>query len=124
MAAVRLDLPYPVSVNRYWRRGLNVTYVSKEGYTYKHAVRAIGCRAGVKPFSEDVCLCVRILPRMKLNGEPFRKSVDIDNGLKCVLDSLQGVLYMNDRQVKRLVVDYGAPVRGGGCVVWAERLEG
>lgn len=38
---------------------------------------------------------------------------DVDNRVKCLLDSLEGVLFENDHQVKVLHVEMGEPISPG-----------
>jgi Holliday junction resolvase RusA-like endonuclease len=94
---LKLTLPYPPSSNRYWRmdkRGFN--YVSAEARKYKTAVHEIAALAGVVPLEGAVSLQVDVY-------RPQR-SGDLDNRLKICLDCCQGLLFVNDNQVVKIVM--------------------
>ena len=90
--AVELVLPYPPSANRYWRHAKGRTYRSKEAVDYISSVRA---------------LCVSLRPtegavRVSLHIYRPAKRGDLDNRLKVCLDSLQGLVYADDKQIVEL----------------------
>ena len=93
-----LTLPYPPSVNHYW--GIRVVgrvpmfFVKADGKLYKKQVAQIG--AMKQPFAENVCL--------KIVAYRPRKSGDVDNVLKAILDALKGVAYNDDSQVTEIWV--------------------
>ncbi len=86
-------LPYPPSANAYWRfvaiRGRPVVLVSREAREYK----------------KTVALMLKTSPRitgtvgLRLNVFRPRKSGDLDNTIKVLLDSLKGILFEDDKQV-------------------------
>jgi crossover junction endodeoxyribonuclease RusA len=84
-----LVLPYPPSANRFYRNVRGRMVMSAEGRAYKKRVAEMG--GGVELEEGDVCLW--------LDFYRPRKSGDLDNRLKVVLDALQGIAYANDRQV-------------------------
>lgn len=45
----------------------------------------------------------------ELNGKPYTKKPDVDNIAKCILDSLNGLVYKDDSQVTELIIkkEYG-----------------
>lgn len=119
-----LSLPYPISTNRYWRTFRNRQIVSKEAVAYKARVAAIAAENGIKPTGKAVSLTVQLVPKANKDGSASKVCLDLDNCLKVCLDALQGVAYENDRQVRRIVAEYGSePVAGGGLVVKVEELE-
>lgn len=80
----------PPSANRYWRRGGNGNlYVSDEAQAYKDEV-AWELR-GERPLEGDVAVTVKVFRA--------RKSGDLDNRLKVLIDSLQGIAYVSDAQI-------------------------
>jgi len=111
----KLMLNYPISTNRYYRTYRNITTLSREGKLFKQKVKQKYFH--IKPTEIDVKLNIAIHPKQKKNGLTFKQVIDIDNGLKCVLDSLIGIVYYDDKQVKSLCVDYGNPVVGGATTV-------
>ncbi|KGF22516.1 MULTISPECIES: RusA family crossover junction endodeoxyribonuclease [Oligella] len=126
MARIELTLPYPVSANRYWRtavvNGRVRTYRSKDANDYRHAAQWIAKEKRVKPHDGDYKIILRVHPRLTASKTASKVCVDLDNALKVALDALEGVLYHNDNQVKKLSVSYGQPVIGGALTVIAERL--
>ena len=43
--------------------------------------------------------------------------MDLDNCLKVAIDALQGIGYLNDKQVKRITLEYGTAVPDGGLTI-------
>ena len=86
---VALGLPEPPSANRYWRVYRNRVVRSKEATAYIAAVALIARH--LAPFSGDVSV--------RINWHRTRKSGDLDNRLKVVLDALRGCAYHDDSQV-------------------------
>ena len=95
-----LELPWPPSVNHYWRLGNGHFHVSTEGQRYKAKVAGILATAGIQPLRGAVKLTIDAFP-------PDRRRRDIDNIEKCLLDScvyrrgFAAGLYLDDSQVKR-----------------------
>lgn len=91
---MKITLPYPPSANRYWRnyRGRMVT--SAEARAYKDEVGWLAKQAGIEHLDGSVVLYVDIY-------RP-RRSGDLDNWLKVLLDALQGVAYEDDTEVVEL----------------------
>ena len=88
---MRLVLPEPPSANRYWRHARGRTYVSPEAEAYRLVVMAAWWKAKVKPLGCAVAVT--------LTWYRGRKSGDLDNRIKQVLDALQGLAYENDSQI-------------------------
>jgi crossover junction endodeoxyribonuclease RusA len=92
---VTVTLPYPPSANRYWRKFRGNMVVSAEAKAYREVVATR--LYGVKPYTGDVSLTVGVY-------RP-QKSGDLDGRLKQLLDALQGYLYVDDKQIVRIVAD-------------------
>lgn len=92
---IRLTLPVPPSANRFYRKYRNRMVISDEGEQYKADVVKLG--KGLTPLTGDIAITYRWYRKIK--------SGDLDNRGKCLLDSLQGVLYLNDKQIVRLVAE-------------------
>ncbi len=92
----KVVLPYPPSANRYWRifRGRAVT--SHDALQYKRAVGLLCQQARLKPLKAAVTLSVEVF-------RPAKRG-DLDNCLKVLLDALQGQMYLDDAQVKNIIV--------------------
>ena len=93
----QLELPYPPSVNNYWRRVGQRTIISKFGRQYKKEVAKL-CR-GLTPFDSSCRLKITILC-----CPPDRRKRDLDNVLKALLDSLSGYVYNDDSQIDSILI--------------------
>lgn len=86
-----LTLPYPPSVNRYWRCTKRGVLRSKEANVYKSTVERTCKDMVTHKLSGDVSVTVNLY-------RPQR-SGDLDNFLKVVLDVVKGCVYDDDKQV-------------------------
>lgn len=108
---VILELPWPPSVNHYWRMGHNRIYLGAEGRRYKAMVAGIVRYARVEPLIGDVSIEMEAYP-------PDRRRHDLDNLQKAVWDSLgKAGVYEDDSQVKHVRAWMLSPVDGGKVVV-------
>ncbi len=106
-----IELPYPPSVNRYYRHVGFRTLISREGRAYRTAVCAILRRAGVQPMAGTLAVGLDLYP-------PDGRRRDCDNVLKALLDALQhGGAYGDDSQVKKLLVVMRDTVVPGGRAI-------
>lgn len=124
---ITLVLPYPISANRYWRtympKGFKapVTTLSQEAKQYKKQAGWIAKEAGVRePISDTVELTVTLYPqrpqdwakRASRNPDSWDddvRCIDLDNALKVAIDALKGVVYVDDKQVRRIVAERAEP---------------
>jgi Holliday junction resolvase RusA-like endonuclease len=108
---IELTLPYPPSVNHYYRHVGFRTLISRQGRAYRTAVCSVLRRAGIRPLSGPVELKLELYP-------PDRRRRDLDNVLKGLLDALQhGGLYHDDSQVVRLEADKLGVVPDGKVLI-------
>lgn len=49
--------------------------------------------------------------------------MDLDNALKVTIDAMNGVAYEDDKKIRRIVAERGAPVQGGALTVEILRYE-
>ena len=76
---IRLDLPYPPSVNTYWRSNGKRRYISPAGVKFTEEVSLIVKMQKPKTFADkQVAISVMIHPRSK-------RKFDLDNTLKAIL---------------------------------------
>lgn len=110
---VTLTLPQPPEANHYWRCDRGTVHLTPAARAYRDTVFALARQQHPlvgSQFSSH--------PERQVLGYPFfatgdviayvawfrsRKSGDLDNRLKPLLDALQGTAYTNDRQVAALV---------------------
>ena len=99
---ITLRLPWPPSVNHYWRYGNGHFYISTEGRRYKLAVCGIIATANVRPLEGNVKITIDAFP-------PDRRRRDIDNLEKALMDAcikrdgFATGLFLDDSQVKRKI---------------------
>lgn len=108
---ITLTLPWPPSVNHYYRRVGNATLISKEGRRYRKRVAGEVLLAG-SPRVEGR-LAVRIVA-----SPPDLRRRDLDNLQKALLDALQHAgVYGDDSQFDRITVERAEAREGGRVVV-------
>lgn len=138
---ITLRLPYPISANRYWRtfmpKGFKapVTTVSNEARSYKAQVGWIAKAAGVlTPIAGRVEVAYTLYPKRpqdwkkRAEKDPLGwadsvQCIDLDNAQKVLMDSLKGVVFEDDRWVRRIVADRAEPDGEGRLVVTIRKLE-
>lgn len=103
MNGVELYLPFPPSLNRYWRHNRGRTHLSAEGRKYKEAVGWLCKEQKIEPFDGPVSVRVWVTP-------PDKRRRDLDNLQKCLLDSLQGHCYHDDSQIAHLAIAWSDPM--------------
>lgn len=105
------ELPYPPSVNHYWRRVGWRTLISREGRRYRREVVALLAAQRARPLGGRLFVRVTVFP-------PDRRAFDLDNRLKALLDALQqGGAFHDDSQIDELVIKRGAVVPDGKTIV-------
>lgn len=111
-----LHLPYPVSTNCYWRNNSGRTHISEKGREFKTTAQR-QYQWTTKLLRCDVELDITIFPKLNKKGAASKTLIDLDNCTKCVLDSLINVVYVDDKQVKKITLQYGEPKADGGTMV-------
>ena len=103
------ELPWPPSVNRYYRHVGPRVLISREGRKYRMMV--VSRLGGRYPKHKG---------RLRLTAEfypPDARRRDLDNLLKCTQDSLQAAgLFEDDSQIKSLRLDMKEPMPPEGLV--------
>lgn len=114
--AVRLE--FPPSVNSYWRRAGHRIYLSPAGRKFKlDAWQDVHAALGeVEPLKGRLGVQIELVAPNKVRDS------DIDNRIKCVLDSLEGILFENDSQIDRLIVQRLPIAKPGHCDVIVSEL--
>jgi crossover junction endodeoxyribonuclease RusA len=94
-----ITLPWPPSINHYWRNFRGRTVISREGRTFRTNVCALLAGGGPRkpPAGGRIALAMDALP-------PDRRRRDLDNIQKPVLDALQHAgVYLDDSQIDLLI---------------------
>lgn len=92
---MKLTIPYPPSTNRLYRNVKGIMVKSAEARNYAFSVALLARTHHLKPFEGEVAVTMDFY-------RP-RKSGDLDNRLKAVLDALQGTGFVNDSQVVEII---------------------
>lgn len=121
---VQIALPWPPSVNTYWRsiviNGAARVLISKAGRQYREDV-------GHQVYAQRIA---RNLLTGKLKVEiaacpPDRRARDLDNVLKSLLDSLKhAAVIRDDADIDDLSIKRNAIVKGGAVVVVISEIAG
>ncbi len=104
-----LSLPYPPSINHYWRHVGYRTLISREGRMFRRNICALLGGGGPRrpPAGGRIALCMDAFP-------PDHRRRDLDNITKAVLDALQHAgVYEDDSQIDLLTVGRRAVVPDG-----------
>jgi Holliday junction resolvase RusA-like endonuclease len=109
--SLEFELPYPPSVNHYFRMGGRRVPISREGRALRTRVCSALAALGVRPMAGRLAVEVEVYP-------PDNRRRDVDNTLKSLLTALQhGGAYHDDSQVVRLAIENREPVEGGRTLV-------
>jgi crossover junction endodeoxyribonuclease RusA len=117
------EFSYPVSNNRNVRFGNGRAYTSPEAKAYKLECGYKAKVFGATILNGDLWLNLYIHPKIKKNGEASKVGLDIDNICKVLFDALNGVLWHDDKQIKKLHIEYAKPVLGGRITLQVRPLE-
>lgn len=108
---ITITLPWPPSVNHYWRTWRGRMLISRQGRAYREQVGAILKAAGMTPQAGPLAVHVELYP-------PDRRKRDVDNTFKAIGDSLQhGGAFQDDSQIVWLLLEKAEGVAGGKVIV-------
>lgn len=112
-------LPFPPSVNSYWRRNGGRYFISARGKKFRATVVAQLRALHLPTLAGRLRLVINFYP-------PDRRRRDLDNMLKALLDALEhGGLYNDDNQVCRLEIERKEPrPKDGAAEVWVYENSG
>jgi crossover junction endodeoxyribonuclease RusA len=114
--AICLELPYPPSINHYFKRRGIRTFIGAEGMIFRKQVCIVLMAAKVRPMAGILAMKVRVYP-------PDRRKRDIDNIQKPLLDALEkGRAFFNDCQIKHLTIVMKEPIEGGKTIVTIRKI--
>jgi Holliday junction resolvase RusA-like endonuclease len=102
------ELPWPPSVNHYYRHVGSRVLISRPGRRYRENIQARMRSENIQTISEPVELLIELYP-------PDRRRRDVDNSLKCLLDAFtHGGLYEDDSLIHKLTVVKREPLPPNG----------
>lgn len=112
---MEINLPYPPTLNTYWRHARGRHYISAQGKSYRRTVILL---AKTKTPMLD-----RLKVEIKL-WMPDRRRRDIDNLSKVLLDALAHAgVYEDDSQIDVLTLSREGVEKQGRCLVSVEPYE-
>ncbi len=107
---MKLTLPFPPSVNTYWRNTRKGVLISASGRCFRsNALASVmeQLKRRPVPITVNVEVSVLLFP-------PDKRQRDLDNYLKALFDSLTHAgVWGDDKQIKRLRVEWGPVIKGG-----------
>ena len=108
---IKLELPYPPSVNHYWGQAGKNKFIGKKGKEFRISVAEACLDAGVVALEGRLSMHVSLYP-------PDRRKRDVDNVLKPLLDAMEHAgCFDNDNQIDELHIIRRDVRKGGSCVV-------
>ena len=105
---VELELPWPPSLNHYYRHVGPRVLISRDGRKYRESVQAIAGRTGHAKFTCPVQVELDLYP-------PDNRRRDIDNSQKSLLDALTCAgVYEDDSLIHKITVTKREPMPPNG----------
>ena len=79
-------------------------YQPKRNQEYRQKVQTAArvAMTGAEPLTDEICAAVKIYRKYKRSSRIFG---DVDNHLKAIFDALNGVVFVDDSQICRCVVE-------------------
>lgn len=108
---IAFELPWPPSVNHYYRRVGPHTLISRAGRRFREQVCALLAAQGIRPALGRLAVTFEVFP-------PDRRKRDLDNLLKSLIDALEhGGTFPDDSRIVWLLIQRAAVVPGGKVLV-------
>lgn len=118
---MKLTLPFPPSVNTYWRNTRKGVLISASGRCFRsNALAAVmeQLKRRPQPITGNVEVSVLLFP-------PDKRQRDLDNYLKALFDSLTHAgVWGDDKQIKRFTVEWGVQVKKGKADITIKPFRG
>jgi crossover junction endodeoxyribonuclease RusA len=112
MDVLRFELPYPPSINHYYMRTARGVILGSKGKCYRRDAALLLHRYRGYYSYQKLSVTINLFP-------PDKRKRDIDNILKCLLDSIEHAnVYENDNQIDMLTVIRRQNIPNGSVHVW------
>ena len=110
------ELPYPPSLNRYYRSVGGKVLISAAGRQYRRAVQMALFGLVRQPLTGRLSVTILVSP-------PDKRKRDLDNTQKSLLDSMQHAgVYADDSQIDHLYIRRCPVVAGGAVKVFVQEV--
>jgi len=119
MSDYQFEMPFPPSVNGYWRTFQNRQIISKRGREYRIAAIASISAQGLsgEKLSGRLSVYVRMHP-------PTRARRDLDNYLKAALDAIShSEFWIDDEQIDKLTICRAEIIKEGKLVITVRGMD-
>ncbi|WP_340608061.1 RusA family crossover junction endodeoxyribonuclease [Xenorhabdus bharatensis] len=118
MGYYELKLPWPPTVNHYWKHSKWGHYITDKGKAYRQQIIKL-----IEQQNLDILTASRIKIKI-IAHPPDRRRRDIDNLPKAVFDSLTHAnFWVDDNQIDDMQIMWGDLVKGGCLDVQIWELE-
>lgn len=112
---ISLSLPFPPSMNTYWRNVNGRTLLSAKGRRYKVEVIAAvyeQLKRKPQPLAGDIAVKIEFYP-------PDNRKRDMDNYYKALFDSLTTAgAWEDDSQIKHIESDWINTIKNGSVIIY------
>ena len=113
---IEITLPYPPSVNRYYRAVGQRVLISSEGRAFRERVCSVLADWGLPTMTGRLAVTIEVFP-------PDNRRRDLDNTQKSLLDAMQhGRLYVDDSQIDDLHSIRRSTTPGGKVIVQIKEI--
>lgn len=113
MADYEFELPFPPSINGYWRSFRGRQIISARGRNYRVFVldRMMDLGLICEDISKDIEVSITLNP-------PTLRSYDVDNFCKAIFDALtHAKFWIDDSQVQKLTIKKGEKIQNGNVLI-------
>lgn len=110
--------PYPTTNNLNTRYGNGHHYKNPKAKEWTYQAGLIA-KAAINhpPLECEVCAILILHPQMNKDGSASKRRMDCEGMSKVVLDAMNGIIWVDDKQVVPEVLDIGPPINGGGVTL-------